>query len=70
MDQERSEAYLGACMIAKRTTEFLPTPPNGLQRRHIYILKTCHKLHLSKSWQLIQDQKKDLKIEFAFDYLS
>lgn len=44
MDRERSEAYLGACMIAKRTTEFLPTPPNGLQRRHIYILKTCYHL--------------------------
>lgn len=44
MDRILSERYLGACMVAKRTTHFLPAPPEGLQRRHIYILKTCYNL--------------------------
>ncbi len=61
MDQERSEAYLGACMIAKRTTEFLPTPPNGLQRRHIYILKTCYHLKETNGTVKISDIAKAIK---------
>ena len=61
MDRERSEAYLGACMIAKRTTEFLPTPPNGLQRRHIYILKTCYHLKETNGTVKISDIAKAIK---------
>ncbi len=55
MDRERSEDYLGACMTAKRTTRFLPAPPPGLQRRHIYILKTCYHLKEANGTVKISD---------------
>lgn len=44
MNRDLSKAYIGACMKAKRTTYFLPEPPENLQRRHVFILKTIHEL--------------------------
>lgn len=46
MTPELSDDYILACMSAKRTTQFLPDPPAGLRKRHIYIIKICYDLSL------------------------
>lgn len=44
MSNQLSEDYITACMAAKQTIQFLPNPPVGLQRRHVYLIKICHDL--------------------------
>lgn len=44
MTNKLSEDYIGACMSAKQTLQFLPEPPSELQRRHVYIIKICYDL--------------------------
>ncbi len=46
MTNKLSEDYVGACMSAKQTLQFLPEPPADLQKRHIYIIKVCYDLSL------------------------
>ncbi|EOH89000.1 MarR family winged helix-turn-helix transcriptional regulator [Enterococcus villorum] len=60
MDRKLSERYFGACMVAKRTTHFLPAPPKGLQRRHIYILKTCYNLKKANGTVKISDIAQEI----------
>ncbi|HHX61462.1 MAG TPA: MarR family transcriptional regulator [Epulopiscium sp.] len=44
MTNKLSEDYIGACLSAKQTLQFLPEPPSELQRRHVYIIKVCYDL--------------------------
>lgn len=46
MTPELSDDYIRACMCAKRTMQFLPDPPLGLRKRHVYIIKVCYDLSL------------------------
>ena len=46
MTNKLSEDYIGACMSAKQTVQFLPEPPSELQKRHVYIIKICYDLSL------------------------
>ena len=44
MNWEDSERYISACIVAKKTLQFLPVPPKDLRRQQIYQLKVLHDL--------------------------
>lgn len=44
MDWKYSERYISACMVAKKTLQFLPVLPKDLRRQQIHQLKVLHDL--------------------------
>lgn len=44
MTPKLSDDYFRACISAKRTAQFLPDPPPGLRKRHVYIIMICYDL--------------------------
>ncbi|HIZ71718.1 MAG TPA: MarR family transcriptional regulator [Candidatus Atopostipes pullistercoris] len=62
MTPELSEEYIFACMRAKRTTQFLPDPPSGLRKRHIYIIKVCYDLSLELDEVRVSDVAERINV--------
>lgn len=62
MDNKLSEDYIGACMYAKRTVQFLPEPPPELKRRHIYLIKICYDLSSKSDEVRISDVAEAINI--------
>ena len=62
MNRDLSKAYIGACMKAKRTTNFLPEPPEKVQRRHILILKIIHELAEKQAEVKISDVARKINV--------
>lgn len=55
MDWEASERYIAACILAKKTLQFLPVPPKDLRRQQIYQLKVLYDLMQSQESVKISD---------------
>lgn len=62
MTPELSEEYLLACIIARRTTHFLPAPPPELQKRHIHIIRICYKLSLELDEVRVSDVAEKIDV--------
>lgn len=62
MDSKLSDDYIAACMWAKKTVLFLPEPPAGLQKRHIYIVKICYELSKKQDEVRVTDIADAIKV--------
>lgn len=62
MPNKLSEDYIDACMVAKRTVQFLPESPAELQKRHIYIIKICYDLSLELDEVRVSDVAEAINV--------